>query len=113
LNKSICVHCGELIRKHSYKGWYHPDGKGQGRRDHRPEPNLKIESSDPYVSLDEVEKCEKCGSTLIRERTRGRVSRVRFHCPTGTCPVDFKEVKYIQGGSRSRPYMSRTVLCVV
>jgi hypothetical protein len=35
---SICVYCGEKIRLHSYKGWYHPDGKGKGHRNHSPRP---------------------------------------------------------------------------
>lgn len=36
--KSTCIVCGEMIRLHSYKGWYHPDGKGKGKRDHSPKP---------------------------------------------------------------------------
>ena len=39
-NKAICRNCGQLLRLHSYKGWYHQDGKGKGFRDHRPEPIL-------------------------------------------------------------------------
>jgi len=34
--------CGGLLRKHSYKGWYHPDGKGKGGRDHPPKPKMEI-----------------------------------------------------------------------
>jgi hypothetical protein len=35
---SICRFCLEPIRFHSYKGWYHQDGKGKGHRDHPPMP---------------------------------------------------------------------------
>ena len=36
----ICAVCGEPIRLHSYKGWYHPDGKGKGGRNHSPTPTI-------------------------------------------------------------------------
>lgn len=40
--KAVCV-CGNPIRRHSYKGWYHPDGQGKGHRDHSPQPRPDVD----------------------------------------------------------------------